>query len=1077
MDNSEPFVLGIDLGTNSLGWALIRLNEAAPQRLIRCGARVFDAGMDGDIASGSEESRNLKRRQMRSQRRQIERRGRRRRKVFHLLQQFGLLPNGTVSSPEALQDVINALDKSICESGWFASKRSRSAFKAPEQVLPYILRAAALDEPLEAHFLGRALYHLAQRRGFKSNRKAAPKKDEKPGEVEKGINELRDAMAQTGSRTLGEYLTRLDPFEMREGALKMIRQRWTARGMYEEEFHRIWDAQAEYHPQILTPERRKELYSAIFYQRPLWFPESVVGKCELEPGEPRAPKYTFLAQRFRLLQSVNNLVLDLSDGSSRSLTQAERAKLTDELELAGDRTFAQARKLLGLPKSAQFSIEKGCEKTLRGNRTTSAFFKAFGSSWCEMSSADHEEALHDVMSMQSEDALKRRFANHWKLDEEHAAQLAKFKPEPDYFNLSSKAMNKLLPELESGMTYGEARKKLYPEKFETRPPLDSLPRLDGDEARAAVGEIRNPAVTRSLTELRKAVNAVIRQYGKPAEVRIELARDLKRSKKERKNLTDRNRDNEAGREKAKKKILEEAGLSSPSGTDIRKALLWDECGGICPYTGKSIAFRDIFGSEPQFDIEHIIPYERCFDNSFANLTLCYLDENRHVKGKKTPWEAYHADPERYEQILDRVKRFKSPSASSKLRRFQMTETQAEDFVSKFVSRQLNDTRYASRLAAKYLAMLYGGLSDKAHERRVNVTSGEVTAQLRSAWKLNGILNDGPTRGGGEVKKTRDDHRHHAVDAVAIALTSNSAIQKLSRAAAEAKDRGQRKLASVEGPWPNFVDSVREQIKQIIVSHRVSRKVSGALHEETIYSPPFDRTNGKGKPEKVVHVRKPLANLTKSEVENIVDDGVRGLVQDKLAALGIADPKKAFSNKDNLPFFMTKKKPERCIPIKSVRIEKREPAKPMGSGRSARHVVSESNHHVEIYAETKPDGSEGRWDGEVVSMLEAYQRKKAGKPVIQKDHGPLVEFKFSLAPGEVIECDDGSGGRRLLVVRSVSEFTSGAIELGLVPPVDARLKKEIVAGKAFLRRGPEWLRQQRARKVAVSPLGDIHEAND
>lgn len=446
-----------------------------------------------------------------------------------------------------------------------------------------------------------------------------------------------------------------------------------------------------------------------------------------------------------------------------------------------------------------------------------------------------------------------------------------------------------------------------------------------------------------------------------------------------------------------------------------------------------------------------------------------------MKGKKTPWEAYHGNPVHYQQILDRVKRFKSPSARSKLWRFQMQETEAEEFVRKFVSRQLNDTRYASRLAAKYLAILYGGLSDDEHTRRVHVTSGEVTSQLRSAWKLNGILNDGPTRGGGEVKKTRDDHRHHAVDAVAIALTSDSTIQKLSRAAADAKERGQRKLASVEGPWPDFVDSVRQQINQIVVSHRVSRKVSGALHEETIYSPPFDRISGKGKPERVVRVRKPLANLTKSELENIVDDAVRKLVQEKLAALGIADPKKAFSNKDNWPFFSAKD--GRRIPIKSVRIEKREPAKPMGSGRTARHVVSESNHHVEIYAEIKPGGSEGRWDGEVVSMLEAYERKKAGKPAVQRDHGPLVEFKFSLAPGEVIECDNGSGGRRLLVVRSVSEFTSGAIQLGLVPPVDARLKKEIVAGKAFLRRGPEWLRQQHARKVAVGPLGDVHEAND
>jgi CRISPR-associated endonuclease Csn1 len=199
----------------------------------------------------------------------------------------------------------------------------------------------------------------------------------------------------------------------------------------------------------------------------------------------------------------------------------------------------------------------------------------------------------------------------------------------------------------------------------SRDPLDSLPRLDADETRAAVGEIRNPAVTRSLTELRKVVNAIIRQHGKPAQIRIELARDLKRSKKERQKLSDRNRDNEEAREKVKKKILEEAGLASPSGTDIRKALLHEECNGICPYTGNPIPFRSLFGQESQFDIEHIIPFDRCFDNSFANLTLCESQESHHVKGKKTPWEAYHGDPAKYEEILDRVKRFHSPSAGAR----------------------------------------------------------------------------------------------------------------------------------------------------------------------------------------------------------------------------------------------------------------------------------------------------------------------------------------------------------------------------------------------------------------------------
>ncbi|MDE3180077.1 MAG: type II CRISPR RNA-guided endonuclease Cas9 [Acidobacteriota bacterium] len=1086
---AADYVLGIDLGTNSLGWAIIGLAGGAPSSLIRCGARLFDAGMDGDIASGNEESRNLKRRQMRSQRRQIERRARRQRKIFHLLQGFGLLPSGSVSAPEALQDALNALDASILASSWFAPKRASGAFKEPDQMLAYILRVAALDGPLQPHYLGRALYHLAQRRGFKSNRKAPPKRDEKPGEVNKGINELREAMAQTGARTLGEYFARLDPFE------KRVRARWTARGMYEDEFKQIWEAQAPHHPQILTPERRKELCSALFYQRPLWFPDDLVGKCELEPAEPRAPKYSFLAQRFRLLQNVNNLRLESPGELGRALTDEERSKLTEALELKGSRTFAQARMLLKLPKGSHFSIEKGGEKNLRGNTTTAKFYEVFGERWLEMPAEEHKQALHDVLSIQNEGDLMRRGMNHWKLDEKAAAGFAKISPEPDYFNLSLKAINRLLPLLENGVTYAEARRKLYPEKFETRGELSELPPLwfatqksrlnqwasekgrltEGKTPPDPISEIRNPAVTRSLTEFRKVTNSVVREYGKPAAIRIELARNLKRSKKERQNLTDRNRENEEGREKMKKKILEEAGLANPSGADIRKALLHEECGGICPYTGKPIDFRHLFGQELQFDIEHIIPFERCFDNSFSNLTLCYHEENRNVKGKRTPWEAYGGDSVRYTEILDRVKRFHSPSARGKLWRFTMREKEAEEFVSKFVGRQLNDTRYASRLAAKYAAMLYGGLSDDEHTRRVHVTSGEVTAQLRRAWKLNGILNDGESSAGGEVQKTRDDHRHHAVDAVAIALTSDSTIQQLSRAAERAKDQGQRKLASVEGPWPDFVDSVRKQIAKVVVSHRVSRKVSGQLHEETIYSPPFKRTDAKGKPVEVAHVRRDLRKITKSELDDIVDDAVRRLVQEKLAALGIADPKKAFGSDANLPCFTTAD--GRKIPIKSVRVVKRVPARPLGEGRTARHVESGNNHHIEIYAEINVDGSEGRWDGEVVSMLEAYRRKKAGKPVVERNFGPEAKFMFSLAPGEVIECDDGNNGRGLLVVRSVSEFTSGAIQIGFASPEDARLKKEMVAGRDFLRRGPEWLRQRDSRKVSASPLGEIHEAHD
>ena len=652
--------------------------------------------------------------------------------------------------------------------------------------------------------------------------------------------------------------------------------------------------------------------------------------------------------------------------------------------------------------------------------------------------------------------------------------------------------SRLLPLLETGSPYAEARHRLYPEQFKAAEELPFLPPLEiaSDKRKIArwiednhlgeatskppdaLAQIRNPAVTRSLTELRKVVNGILRLYGKPAQIRIELARDIKAPKKARQATAERNQENQKAREKMKGKILEQTGLGNPSREDIRRALLHEECGGICPYTGKPIDFRHLFGSESQFDIEHIIPYDRCFDNSFANLTLCHHHENRHVKGRQTPWEAYHSDEGHYLEIIDRVQRFHSPSAREKLRRFKMTKTDAQEFVTDFVDRQLNDTRYASRLAAKYLAMLFGGLSDDEHTRRVRVSSGGVTYKIRRAWGLNGILNDGPTTGGGAVPKTRNDHRHHAVDAVAIALSSDSAIQQLSRAAQQARERGQRKL-SLEAPWPDFVDSVRTEIGRIIVSHRPKRKVSGALHEEKLYSKLLPLPDSPKGQKKAPRIRKRLEDLTKTELKDIADPTVRDMVQKKLAQLG--GNSKKFNERENLPFFKTADGRE--IPIKSVRVVKRSKPFSLGKGASQRNVISESNHHLEIFADLNEHGEEVGWDGIVVRLEEAYKRVRTKVPVVQRDFGAKRQFKFSLAAGDVVECDDEYGGRRLLVVRGTSIEGGKTGRVGLVPINDARQKEEIVASNDYFRFPLAKLRKLHIRKVSVSPLGELGTAND
>lgn len=1043
MPGTDAFVLGIDLGSNSLGWALIALIDGEPHHLIRAGVRVFDAGMEGDIASGREESRNLKRRQMRAQRRQTWRRARRLRKILNLLQRSGLLPADRVRSPEERQDFLNRLDGEILTSPWFAAQVKSGRYAEPQQVMPYILRARALDERLEPYFLGRALYHLAQRRGFWSNRKHAVKKDEEEGAVKEGIAELGHLMEASGARTLGEYFSRLAASEER------IRCRWTGREMYKSEFEAMWFAQAKYHSEILTDSRKKEIRHAIFDQRPLWFDRNSIGKCELEIGDRRAPAYLLVSQRFRLLDKVNNLLVNGS-----KLTEADRAKLVEQLELYGDLTFKKVRKLLGLATHDEINLQRGGEERLPGNRTFAKFYEALGQRWLDMSREERDSLIEYVYAFENPAKLTDAAAKKWNLDAGTAAKLADISFEPDYMSHSPSAMEKLLPLLEEGKTYGEARKIAYPESFESTEEKVLLPAVQ-----KCLTEIRNPAVMRSLTEVRKVVNAVVRQYGKPTYIRIELARDLKKSKKQRVAISENNRRNEAARAKAADKILKEAGVQ-PKPSDIRKALLWEECGGVCPYTGKAIPFKALFGPEPQFDLEHIIPFSVSMDDSFQNLTLCYVPENRSAKGNKTPYQAYSGNREKYEEMLERVRNFKGERTmtAAKLRRFEMDNEKLESFLADFRERQLNDTAYAATTAARYLGALYGGVNDANGEKRVYATSGQATAYFRSLWQLNGILNDGPTENGGRAKKSRADHRHHAIDAVVIGLTSAGMIKRLADAAQRAPAERRRKFASLQAPWPDFVESIRAEVDRIVVSHRVSKKVSGALHEETIYSQP--------KVDRKVRVRKPLASLTKNEVEEIADETVKALV---LAKLNGDDPKKAFTDGKNLPCFETLD--GRKIPIKRVRIKKTVPTFQLGDGRSARHVASESNHHIEIFAELDQRLNEVEWDGKIISLADAFERSKNRQPIVQRDFGKARLFKFSLCPGEVIEWGD-KGSRRLMVVRAAT-----GRQIALVPITDARRKEQMVKDGSYTRPTLDTLRRRAARKVCVGPLGDVSEAHD
>ena len=1090
----KPFVLGIDLGSNSVGWALIRLEDGKPAGIIRAGARAFDAGMKGSIESGREESRNVKRRQMRLQQRQTWRRARRLKKIFRLLQEFKLLPDGEASTPDKRQDLLEALDKNILASAWFKQKESAGSKHEARQVLPYLLRAAALDEKLEPHYLGRALYHLAQRRGFKSNRiqSSVKKKEDDEGPVKQEIKSLGNRM---GEATLGQYFSGLSPFVQR------IRTQKTLRDWYRKEFDLIWDKQAQHHPELqMTEKKKEELFHAIFDQRPLKDQSHLIGPCELEPGERRAPTYLLSSQRFRLLQKVNDLRVRVPEGSELELLAEDRTKLIQALEEKGNQTFVQVAKKLKLGEP-EFNLQRGGEKKLPGDRTGSQFRKVFRKSWDQMTDEERDEKVSVVYDCLDDQKLVGIGEKEWSLDAKFAAKLTEIKFESSYLNLSRAAIGKLLTLMEAGFSYGSLApfyRHLTPEttasllsKVQEGMPPKLASQVVFAECINPAGEpksllppvameipwLRNPTVMRSLTELRKVVNAIIRQYGKkPEEIRIELAREMKKPKWRRKQISKRNRENETGRKQAKEEIKRETQNPYPSPYDIRKLILYKECRGQCVYCGAQISRSNLFGDNSDSEVDHIIPFSRLQEDSFTHVVLCHARCNAE-KGNRTPSEAFTG--EEHERILDRVSRFDNDEATrkAKLRHFTLAGEELANYLNDFSSRQLNDTAYASKLACQYLGVLYGGVEDSTGKKRVKASSGGVTGYLRRLWNLNRILNDGPTKSGGFIPKTRDDHRHHAVDAVVIGLTDESVVHKLSRAAERGFYRG-RPFAPLEGLWPNFVPSIKTEIDRVVVSHRVSKKVSGALHEETIYSPSIPERGPDGKPngEGIPHVRKPLAAITKGEIKDIADDAVRQRVQKRLQELGDGDPKKLFAIEANLPFLIAKD--GRHIPIKRVRVKKKLPTFPLGSGRAERNVTTESNHHLEIFSKLDEDGNEVGWDGAVVSMLKVYSRKRLGLPIVQREHGPGTQFKFSLGAGEVVECDIAPGQRGLFVFRKVSRITAtDQIQIGFAPLNDARKAKDMQTSRSWLWSGPNRLMERHARKFVVNPLGEVSEAHD
>ncbi len=857
------YTMGLDIGIASIGWAVINEDKS---RIEDLGVRVFKKAEETDG-----KSLNLVRREARGSRRRIRRRANRMKKIKELFVKYNLI------SEEELLTLYTISE---------------------ETTDVYELRAKGLDELLSRKEFARVLTNIAKRRGYKSNRKT-DEEDKEVGKLSKGTIENKKILQEKGYRTIGEMFYKDEKFAENKRNKAEEYNNTVLRSMLVEEVHILFEMQRKYKNEFAIKEFENEYIEIMTSQKPYITPElleKMLGKCTFEKGEPRAPKNSYTFEKFMLLQKVNNLKISLN-GEKLEIPQEKKEEI---INLAYEQTeikYTQLRKKLELPENARFvdlnyQIAKNKEiKSIEDKR----FVKLEG--WHKIRLALKEKfnlikqnpnlqnIIADALVRNKTDETIKEYLQKSNIDEEIINEILNINF-TKFGHLSYKAMEKIIPELEKGLTYDKACEKVGYEfkgcKNELQYKLPPLTELED--------EILNPVVLRAITQARKVINAVIDKYDSPSAIYIETARELSKSYDERSKIEKRQKENASNNEKIKEYIKENFSFE-PKTFDIVKMKLWREQNGKCAYSSKTIPAERLY-EENFVQVDHIIPFSRCFDDSYQNKVLVLTDENQRKK-ERTPFEYLGEDKEKwhqFEEFVNLTYKFNTRKKENLL-----VKNFSEDKSKEWIQRNINDTKYISKFIYNYISNNLK-FADSESKRKVYNINGQATAILRHYWGL---------------KKDREaSDKHHAQDAVIIASATNKNIKKVS-------DYSRRKILyknneiidketgeiietkynvdiTIKEPWPKFREEVEARmedadnngqlyslingefrnyddidvtkIKPIFTSRMPERKITGRAHKDTMRSTKFIK---QGK--KFTIVKKSLKNISKQEIEEIINN--------------------------------------------------------------------------------------------------------------------------------------------------------------------------------------------------------------
>lgn len=1037
-------VLGLDLGSSSVGWAVIQEGDSADNRIIDIGCRIIPLTVDdaNQFSKGLTITKNAERTQKRTQRKGYDRYQLRRHNLLVVLKRLNMLYDESLVS-------LKSIDL-------------------------WEMRARAVHEQVSLPELGRILFHLNQKRGYRSVKGDCADKKQSIY-----LQEIADRYAKINNLgiTIGEFFYK----ELLLNSSFRCKDCVFPRDAYVEEFDRIISTQRRFYPQVITDDVVDEIRNrVIYYQRPLKSCKHLVTSCELETRilvvngkniniAPKvAPRSAPLFQVCKIWESINNIVLENREKDKRYITLDEKLKIFEFMNTHEKLKVQDLYKLLGIKKSDGWYGGKALGAGLQGNTTRIALANAlqgldncdellrFNLSVIDSENVDTEtgemipvidvkyedEPLnrlwHTLYSISDQEELRKVLMKNFGItNEETLSKLCNIDfVKMGYGNKSTRAIRRLLPFLQQGYLYskscslaGYASKSLTKAENESRELLSSIKLLDK-------GALRQPVVEKILNQMINVVNALMERYGKFDEIRIELARELKQSKEEReqasKSMSANQRENENNANSIK-----EFGLS-PTRSRLQKYKMWKECGEICMYCGQPVGVKQFllgYGVE----VEHIIPKSLLFDDSFSN-KVCACRKCNQEKNNRTAYDYMKSKSEAdFQNYVDRVNDYFREHKISKAKydKLMMSSTEIPD---DFIDRQLRESQYVARKAKEILqSVCYN----------VYTTSGSVTDFLRHTWGWDTVLHTlnlpRYKKGGlteyvdyehmGQIHKEeriidwskRLDHRHHALDALTIACTKQGYIQRLNNLSSlkdvpfqSAEKQGEMyrdKLSRLERyiiSQPHFSTAeVLAAVENILVSFKAGKRVAtlgkryihrrgkrtlvqsgiivprGPLCEESVYG--CIKKQEKDKKGNIRYVdefviKYPLSAIDAKSVNDIIDKGIRDIVTERLNAFA-GNEKSAFAK----PLY-----DHQGNKIRSVRcrtgLSAVAPVRYNADGEAVAFVKPGNNHHVAIYCDKN-----GEWKEHVVTFWHAVERKKNGLPVIienTSDAWEMVTDKMS-----------------------------------------------------------------------------------